>query len=630
MSELATEPRGSARGSALVSTLVAFVALFGLAYVSTIASAVEVRDSRRAFDEVRAAQLAECGFERGMHFLGEVVKKTGVHDPLQGLSDLFAGSGTVFPFLGEPVMDGGVPVGEFTVSLSLVEESSQSITIAIDTTGYLPAAPAHLGPRERVSNWHALTVTVQYGLAPGQVFDYAYFINNWGWFYGSSIVCNGNARSNGQFDAAGYSPWINAQPTYDGVSWNGSAATLFGYHDDNGDELLDGNDGGVFSGWDIVAAQNVRGVGGEASNQHDFQDKVDMPNLSDLSSYEAQAVEGGGSITIGGSPMCDAVQGDEAGELDNLYLIGTESDPIVIDGKIVVRGDVIIAGCVTGQGAIYAGGNVYCPDSIRYADPPTSPRPAGNQQAQTEAWLSQNWDRDFLGLFARENVVVGDHTDSLWRSYVSGWMGSSLNKSEEDAGEDGIPNTRAGRDGIVGTADDDLLEDDGVFSVERYTEEDLELGLIPPGFGVGDPIPGTGEDIDGDGQFDDTTTLADVDFSTPLDASHWGGNMPPGGIASYGEIATLYASWLDAVFYTNHSFCYLVLGGESARINGALVSRNENIIYGTPTIEMNYDCRLLGGNSGMAGGLLPKVMRTPRILRWMRLDRDPNHYAGAE
>ena len=33
-------------------------------------------------------------------------------------------------------------------------------------------------------------------------------------------------------------------------------------------------------------------------------------------------------------------------------------------------------------------------------------------------------------------------------------MNSSLNKSEEDAGEDGIPNTIAGKDGILGTADD--------------------------------------------------------------------------------------------------------------------------------------------------------------------------------
>jgi len=259
-------------------------------------------------------------------------------------------------------------------------------------------------------------------------------------------------------------------------------------------------------------------------------------------------------------------------------------------------------------------------------DPPNTSRPTGNTQAETEQWLTDNWDKDFLGLFARENIVVGDYTNSTWRSYVNSWMNSSLNKSKEDAGEDGIPNTTEGRDGITGTADDDVLDDDGVFSVEYYTDVDDALGLIPPGKSVGDVIPGTGEDIDGDGAYDGTTTLTDLDVAAALNTTNWGGNMPSGGIASYHDISTLYANHLDATFYTNHSFCYVVLGGTSARINGALVSRNENIIYGTPTIDINYDCRLLGGRSGMAGDLLPHVMQSPVIVRWQALDRDPNRY----
>ena len=106
-----------------------------------------------------------------------------------------------------------------------------------------------------------------------------------------------------------------------------------------------------------------------------------------------------------------------------------------------------------------------------------------------------------------------------------------------------------------------MLEDDGIWSVELYTAEDLTLGLIPPGFNVGDPIPGSGEDIDGDSQYDDSTTLADIDLSVPLDTANWGGNMPLPGISDYSDISTLYATNLDAVLYTNHSFCYMVLGG---------------------------------------------------------------------
>ncbi|MSR60895.1 MAG: hypothetical protein EXS08_00415 [Planctomycetes bacterium] len=466
-------------------------------------------------------------------------------------------------------------------------------------------------------------------VAPSEVFDYAYFINNWGWFYGKTIYAKGSVRSNGQFDAAGYSPTITGQPHYDEVSWNGVAATLTGYVDDNGDGLKDGNDGGTFSGWDIVAAQNVQGLGGQASNQHDFQDKVPMPNLSDLSLYESSATQENGSITIDGVEVSDAVYGDEPGELPNLFLVGTAAKPIVISGPVVIRGDVIVSGVVTGQGAIYSGRNVYCPNSITYANPPTSARPADNTQAATEAWLTSNWNKDLLGLFARENVVVGDCTNWLWQYYENWWMSDALNSSLEDAGADGIPNTKAGRDGILGTSDDDLLEGDGLFTIEHYSAEDEDLGLIPEGMSVGDPLAGSGEDIDGDGAYDDGANLADVVLTKPLDTATWGGNMPLGGIASYSSIASLYANTLDAIFYTNHSFCYLVLGGSPANINGALVSRNENIIYGTPSITINHDSRLLGGASGRASAYLPLALQPVEVLRTVILDSDPNHCAEA-
>jgi len=173
-----------------------------------------------------------------------------------------------------------------------------------------------------------------------------------------------------------------------------------------------------------------------------------------------------------------------------------------------------------------------------------------------------------------------------------------------------------------------VLEGDGIFSIEYYTDVDQALGLIPPGSAVGDPIPGTGEDIDGDGVYDDTTTLSDVAIQAPLDPSYWAGNMPPGGYSEYGDIASLYGNHLDATFYTNHTFAYLVLGSTPAEINGALVSRNEAIVYGTPSISINHDSRLLGGNSSMVNNLLPKTMQSPTILRWQSLDTDPNRYQG--
>ncbi|MFT7670480.1 MAG: hypothetical protein ACI8X5_003189 [Planctomycetota bacterium] len=606
--------------------MVVFMALAGMLFISVSLSTVEVRDSRRTVDSVRVKFLAESGFERGMQILESAVALSSQGDALAGLSNMFAVEDTIFPIAGESLMDAGNSVGGFAVTMTKIDESANSITIKIDATGYLPGPPATLAPGQRISDWDAISVNVRYELAPSEVFNYAYFINNWGWFYGNTIFANGNARSNGQFDVAGYEPTISGQPLYDGTDNVGAHVLLTGYHDDNEDGLEDGEDGGLWSGWDILDAQNLQGTGGLASNQHDFSEAIDMPNLSDLTWYKKNAIDEGGEIVVDGVTAVSGVYGDDPGETGNLYLYGTHSKPIMLDGPIVATGDVVIHGYVKGQGTIYAGGNVYVPDSITYRFKPSSPRPQGTNQVNTEAWMTANQSKDFLGLFAAENIVVGDYTHSLFQSYVGGWMNSSLNSSKEDAGEDLIPNTKNGIDGISGTADDDVLEGDGVFTVDHYTASDGALGIIPSGKSVGDVIPGSGEDIDGDGVYDSTSTISDVGLTAALDTANWGGNMPVGGISDYSDIASLEANHLDAVFYTNHTFAYLVLGSQAAEINGGLISRNEAIVYGTPSISINHDSRLLGGNSGLVSDMMPKTMGSPTILRWQELDSDPNRH----
>ncbi len=53
---------------------------------------------------------------------------------------------------------------------------------------------------------------VRYTLSRSGVFDYAYFVNNYGWMTGfgpSDLVVNGDMRANGNFDFSGGSPTIN-------------------------------------------------------------------------------------------------------------------------------------------------------------------------------------------------------------------------------------------------------------------------------------------------------------------------------------------------------------------------------------------------------------------------------------
>ena len=60
------------------------------------------------------------------------------------------------------------------------------------------------------------------------------------------------------------------------------------------------------------------------------------------------------------------------------------------------------------------------------------------------------------------------------------------------------------------------------------------------------------------------------------------------------------------------------------QMNGALVSRNESIIYGGPSLNFNYDCRLLGGSASLIGDMLPRTLSPFWLHDWMVLDTDPN------
>jgi len=339
-----------------------------------------------------------------------------------------------------------------------------------------------------------------------------------------------------------------------------------------------------------------------------------MPNLSDLSMYEDLAARKNASVSIGTQKVFDHVLGDDAGEPKNLYLHGTRDNPIVLNGPVVVRGSVIISGYVTGHGAIYCSGNIYIPKDLVYLNPPET-TPANPDKTSMENWIASNRDADALGLFAREHVVVGDYTHPYWQYYVRSWINDYRNRSDEDSGEDLIPNTKAGRDGILGTADDDVLEDDGEWTTDVYTELHEEGGLIPPGKDVGDPIPDTGEDIDGDGVRDGTTQMSEFNIPAPLTSSNWAGNVPDGN-PSFSDISSVRMTRVDAAIYTNHTIGMLTLAyGEDLNFNGCLVSRNEAIVYGTAHAILNYDYRLLADGESH-GFYLPKAWKPVEVIMW--------------
>lgn len=502
----------------------------------------------------------------------------------------------------------GTVVAEYDVFVDIETAGANQRFITVTAHAYVPSKDAYAGGSKQATRSDASSV-VEVSYEGSEVFDYSYFINHWGWFFGDTITANGNVRSNGVFDFGNYRSTINGSPRYAASDGH----KLVGYMDDNGDGVKDGSDGGVYAGLDIANESRIRGMGRLDKNQHVLYETAEMPNLSNLSPYEESAIEKGGTIQVGGQAIVSGVLGDESGEQQHLYLIGTDANPIVLDGPVVVRGSVIIGGKVTGQGSIYAGGNVYIPKNLEYLNGPSTSRPASNDQSTVEAWREDALSRDSLGLFAREHVVIGNYMDSNWQYYVNHWVNDSNNESAEDAGIDGIHNTRNGADGIYGTADDDVLEGDGEWTVSRYTEEDASRGLIPAGSSVGDVIPGTGEDIDGDGQYDGRTQMSEFNLPASLKPENWAGLST--NISSYSNVATIYLNRIDSALYTNHTLAALMLAsGQIIQFNGTIVSRNESIIYGASGVAMNHDERLSGRGSDTSGFETPLTWNPVRVV----------------
>ena len=604
------QTRARCSGNVLIVSLVVLSIAVTLALSAITIASKHGEEIELSEMEMRAQHVAEAGVHRGIAFVQDLIDQS-VFDP-------FAGLDTTIPAVeinplptdpsyemanSEPLTRNGRQYGEYTVHMRQDNSQVDSRTVFITVTGYVPNAANPIKKQ-------TIQTAVLFERSSSEVFDYAYFVNNWGWFYGSTIEASGNVRSNGQFDAGGYAPGVYGVPRYEQVDGNDLQNQI--------------DDGGIYAGWDIVDVNSVRGMGGLAQNQYDFVGAIEMPNLNDLSIYEKNAISHSSSLSIGTangsgqvtskSAVTDSVLGDDPGEPENLVLIGTETNPIVLDGPVVVRGDVIISGYVTGQGSIYAGRNVYVADDVEYLNGPTSFSPSSTSEADTETWLQNNSSADFLGLFATEHIVMGDYSNSSWQSYVSGWVNHSMNSSKEDAGTDKIPNTYAGYDGIVGTEDDDVLEGDGFWTTETYSAEDALLGLIPAGFSIGDPIPGTGEDIDGDGQYDGTTAMSEFNLQASLsDSSQWAGNMPP-GTTTISDLATITITDIHATLYTNHTAALVTLAfGKDFTFYGGLVSRNESIVYGTKSMNMIFDHRLAGRG---IDELLPQTVAPYQILGW--------------
>ena len=501
----------------LYFTMVGFFIVLGSFVIRGI---VESKMTTMKQDEIQAYYLAEAGIDqvkRGLHdafrsnFVNIITANFAWFDDLPQANKYVLPSNAVL---------GIIPNGTYSVNITNVNSVGEDRDVTLESIATVNNASK------------TITAVVRYGSRPAEVFDYSYFINNFGWFWGDTITSQGDIRSNGDFSFGAYTPDVNGDVYASQNAALGADGDIIG--DNDHDSINDYRDDA-----DPTARPTnptADGVGdyeypyGYDGDSEKFtqQTVVSMPYLGDLDYYKTQAISEGGTITQCGATLVDNVLDD------NIVLIGTDACPIEINGPVVVTKDVLIKGVTKGQGTIFSGRNTHIIGNITYENPPAWAKP----DTDPDTTDAVNADKDFLGLATKGNVVIGDYTSSSW-SWIKNYLkppftqGYDTDSSDSSLGYDS--------DGNSGN---------GYYFAGDYTALD------------------GGTKTDG------------------LDRRYYESSYPDGYVSS---ITDSYSNitQIDAVTYTNHAVTGRV--GELT-MNGSFVSRDEAIGY-SGHLTMNYDVR---------------------------------------
>ncbi len=442
----------------ILLTIFMFVALVAFGAVAYITSATQtIRLARNNELSARLTHIAEAGTNDLLLRLWKPLKTDQRYDTLDFLlthasaeAPRAATSGTVD---GKDAYAAGV----------IQYEAPDTYTRFVTVRSVAWEDANQNGQLDNNEPYKIITSTIKLTLTRSQVFDYTYFVNNYGWWYGFSptaAIINGDMRANGNFEFQGGTPTVNgsvyAAPnnklipsaagtinmapaqwnlsTYDSNSMSASRRrpaykpSVFGtygsptwtkYKDviyDPAGQIIQGK----LSGAVLADRRGYRNFSGTTLDTTPTRELV-MPDLSDLSRYinistnfvdQQQFFEDGtpnpnfgkgAFLEVYNASTNSYVRVDTNGVVNgSAILIGTTSRPIRIHGPVTFTQDCVIKGVVEGQGTIYAGRNIHVVGSIKYKNPPDF---RGSDPDQVD---KQNSSKDILALAARRSIIMGN------------------------------------------------------------------------------------------------------------------------------------------------------------------------------------------------------------------------------
>ncbi len=621
------------KGTALIIVMVTFIASFGFSVASLNISHASLKNAQYNAAKTKANYAAISSFEdtiaelkkRSITGIGDfsvmdaIKNATGVID----LDGVLAGNldyGQELASNEKVFTSEGKIIGFVTTALGITKANKFERVYTIKTTSRVTKGTKDIAKTE-------IEAKVHFGVANPSSFHFSYFMNHFGW-----MAANKDWQFNGNMGAAGVFDWFGSPLTVRGTA-------QFGDFDEATGSLVDpiiANstgapiEGGTISGFEVKNGQNLKGGPNE---EYPDQSHPGIPLLTTahFDTVREAAYDNNSTIKIGNNIISDGVYGDKQGPADagslvaltsagynpatehstgNLFLEGSGNEPIELNGTVVVEGNLFIKGRVTGQGSLHVRGNVYIGGDVQYKNPTSNPQSATDKD-KIEKWISINKNKDMLGIFTKGSIGLGAYSTYTTYSGVKSWIEyEPANESaEKKNGFDGMPSTNDFGEGGA---------DANVWNVQRYTAEDAAEGRMPAGFSIGDAVPGTGEDFDGDGKEDPRLTVqefkprdgADMESVNTnfekLTTQYWGGN-PPGGSKTLKNYTSKRTDRLDAVLFTNKLFTSYVSVGRLIW-NGSIIGRLEGAILGG-NWTFNFDRRIMAVSELSNSFELPVVLK---------------------
>ena len=493
---------------------------------------------------------------------------------------------------------------------------------------------------------------VLFATGQSHVFDYAYFVNNYGWMSGSGIVINGDMRANGNVSLSGSvvngyvyaavndllgvdgAVSLSNSPKIYNASKYRSSVTNRARPTNPPSDSYDGTWAGGYeapSSSTTITKNLVSTTGDYIISEG--EDALPMPYVSNMKDYVEYAIEEGGRLTYptttytdasgttrtlaggtvsahysGAGPSGDATLADNGA----LVLVGTQSNPIVISGPVVVDNDVIIKGYVSGQGTIYSGRNIHIVGSIQYVNAPSWSHPDSDPESTRE----KNQSADLLGLVAKGNIVVGNETTTSWHNSIDKYISATGGTFQKHYCDD--------YDIEIGYPDSSTLFTAG-YNVTEVTGSKLKV--VETEVGTGTYTETQVPVYDRRGRVIGYTTQR-VE-NTELVTENQSIRKYCDTVCADSVINSLSTAvgQIDAVLYNNHGIFGTIGSGSGAfNLNGSIVCRDEGLVSTAGSgINFNWDIRLRQDSAEAVDDLgLPVGPQDPYTVTWQEVNDSVN------